>query len=54
MVENPVYKSLLIAAVIILGLLNIFIICFCCKYRSLKIRYSKLGGRDNTGGEIEL
>jgi hypothetical protein len=36
LVENPVYKALLITAVIFLGFLNITILIFFCMYRKFK------------------
>ena len=49
---NPVLKGLLVFIGIMVSLLLILGVCFCRKYRTLKVKYSKLSEDD--GGEIEM
>lgn len=49
---NPVLKGLLAFIGIVVSLLLILCLCFCRKYRTLKVKYSKLSEED--GGEIEM
>ena len=61
---HPFIKGFIIGISLLWLLITSILVCVFCKYRSLKVRYSKLsedtsagGGEENTitqGGEIEM